>query len=78
MGDKKLLSKVWGLWEPDIKGETGSLTIGQKDSLRITFSEITIYDYIDFINDLQQDLGQSKALLDRMDVQLKGEAKDEG
>jgi len=74
MSERRLLGKIWGLWEPDIKGESGSLTIGQKESLRITFSDITIYDYIDFINDLQQDLGQSKAILDRMGVQLKGDA----
>jgi len=72
MSENKLLSKVWGLWEPSIDGSNGKLTIGSKN-VEIEFDNITIYDYIEFINDLQEDLGQSRSLLERMNVLLTAE-----
>jgi hypothetical protein len=75
MSENKLLSKVWGLWQPNLDGSSGKLTIGS-ENVEIEFDNITIYDYIDFINDLQQDLVQSRSLLERMNVLLTEETKD--
>ena len=66
------LSKIWGSWEPNMDGTSGTLMIGQKELTRIEFSEITFEEYLAFINDLQKDLGQVRTLLDRMNVLRNG------
>ena len=65
----KLLPKIWGIWEPNIDGSSGTLTINRNET-KIEFEGITISDYIDFINDLQSDLGQAKNLVTRMGISI--------
>jgi len=64
--------QLWGSWEPTIKGDSGKFTIGLAQTAQVTFEDITIEDYIKFINDLQNDLITSKKLLVRMGVLKEG------
>lgn len=61
------LPKVWGSWSPNISGSSGSLTIVHKN-IQLRVDDITIRDYLDFINNLQEDFGDARTLLKRMNI----------
>ena len=70
------LPKLWGSWEPTVKGDNGSFTVGLGEKAEVTFSDITIQDYISFIEDLKEDLKQSKNLLKGMNILLSNDQEE--